>query len=131
MRYKLIMFGIPLDGTNGLCPENVYCDNEVVYKNTRTVIPRLAFCKKHHSISYHRWGEAVTESIIRVTNQVMYHFTYQVMYHLTYQVMYHIKHQVMMYHLIYAAMYHPTHPEKMCNSKLFITFSKLNIPQLC
>ena len=32
MRYKLRMFGIPIDG-----PANVYCDNEAVYKNT--VIP--------------------------------------------------------------------------------------------
>ena len=29
LRYKLRMFGVPFDGS-----ENVYCDNEVVYKNT-------------------------------------------------------------------------------------------------
>ena len=29
LRYKLRMFGVPFDGS-----ENVYCDNEVLYKNT-------------------------------------------------------------------------------------------------
>ena len=33
-RYKLRMFGIPIDG-----PTNVYCDNEAVYQNT--VVPEL------------------------------------------------------------------------------------------
>ena len=29
LRYKLRMFGVPIDG-----PTNVYCDNEAVYNNT-------------------------------------------------------------------------------------------------
>eukprot|EP00957_Ditylum_brightwellii_P166923 12705652-Ditylum_brightwellii.AAC.1 len=45
MRYKLRMFGVPLNG-----PTNVFCDNEAVYKNT--VIPESTVKKKHHSIAY-------------------------------------------------------------------------------
>ena len=46
LRYKLRMFGVPIDG-----PANVYCDNEAVYKNT--TIPESTLKKKHHSIAYH------------------------------------------------------------------------------
>ena len=46
LRYKLRMFGIPIDGA-----ANVYCDNEAVYKNTS--IPESVLKKKHHSIAYH------------------------------------------------------------------------------
>jgi hypothetical protein len=42
LRYKLCMFGVPIDG-----PANVYCDNEAVYKNT--VLPESVLKKKHHS----------------------------------------------------------------------------------
>ena len=38
LRYKLRMFGVPLDG-----PANVFCDNEAVYKNT--VIPESTLKK--------------------------------------------------------------------------------------
>ena len=62
MRYKLRMFGIPIDG-----PANVYCDNEAVYKNT--VIPESTLKKKHHSIAYHRCREAVAAKTIRVAKQ--------------------------------------------------------------
>ena len=47
LRYKLRMFGVPLDGA-----ASVFCDNEAVYKNT--VLPESVFRKKHHSIAYHR-----------------------------------------------------------------------------
>ena len=47
LRYKLRMFGMPIDGT-----ANVFCDNEAVYKNT--VMPESTLCKKHHSIAYHK-----------------------------------------------------------------------------
>ena len=43
LRYKLRMFGVPVDG-----PAKIYCDNEAVYKNTIT--PELTVNKKHHSI---------------------------------------------------------------------------------
>ena len=63
MRYKLRMFGVPLDG-----PTNVFCDNEAVYKNT--VIPESTLKKKHHSIAYHRYREAVAAGTIsRVAKQ--------------------------------------------------------------
>ena len=62
LRYKLRMFGIPIDG-----PANVYCDNEAVYKNT--VIPESTLKKKHHSIAYHRCRQAVAAGTIRVAKQ--------------------------------------------------------------
>eukprot|EP00957_Ditylum_brightwellii_P009182 694809-Ditylum_brightwellii.AAC.2 len=43
MRYKLRMFGVPLDS-----PTNFFCDNEAVCKNT--VIPKSTLKKKHNSI---------------------------------------------------------------------------------
>ena len=62
LRYKLRMFGVPIDG-----PANVYCDNEAVYKNT--VTPESTLKKKHHSISYHRCREAVAAGTMRVAKQ--------------------------------------------------------------
>ena len=62
LRYKLRMFGIPIDG-----PANVYCDNEAVTKNTS--IPESTLKKKHHSISYHRCREAVAAGTMRVAKQ--------------------------------------------------------------
>jgi hypothetical protein len=62
LRYKLRMFGIPIDG-----PANTYCDNEAVYKNT--VMPESVLKKKHHSIAYHRCREAVAAGTIRVAKQ--------------------------------------------------------------
>jgi hypothetical protein len=62
LRYKLRMFGIPLEGAT-----NVYCDNEAVYKNT--VLPESTLKKKHHSIAYHRCREAVAAGTIRVAKQ--------------------------------------------------------------
>ena len=51
-RYKLRMFGIPLDG-----PANVFCDNEAVYRNTAMVESKLK--RKHNSICFHLVREAV------------------------------------------------------------------------
>ena len=62
LKYKLRMFGIPIDG-----PANVYCDNEAVYMNT--VLPESTLKKKHHSIAYHRCREAVAAKTIRVAKQ--------------------------------------------------------------
>jgi len=59
LRYKLRMFGVPIDG-----PTNTFCDNEAVYKST--VMPESVIKKKHHSITYHRCREAVTAGTIRV-----------------------------------------------------------------
>jgi hypothetical protein len=46
LRYKLRMFGVPIDG-----PANVFCDNNGVVKNT--TIPESMLAKKHFAINYH------------------------------------------------------------------------------
>jgi hypothetical protein len=60
LRYKLRMFGVPIDG-----PTNVFCDNEAVYKST--LIPESTLKKKHHSIAYHQCREAVAAGTVRVS----------------------------------------------------------------
>ena len=62
LRYKLRMFGVPIDGA-----ANVYCDNEAVYENTS--MPESTLKKKHHSIAYHRCREAVASKTIRIAKQ--------------------------------------------------------------
>jgi hypothetical protein len=62
LRYKLRMFGIPIEG-----PTNVYCDNEGVVKNTS--IPESVLGKKHLSIAYHAVREAVAAGIMRVAKE--------------------------------------------------------------
>ena len=62
LRYKLRMFGVPFDGA-----DNVFCDNEAVYKNT--VMPESTLRKKHNSIDYHKCREAAAAKKIRVVNQ--------------------------------------------------------------
>jgi hypothetical protein len=62
LRYKLRMFGIPLEG-----PTNVFCDNEAVTKNV--AIPESTLKKKHNSIAYHRMREAVAAETIRVAKE--------------------------------------------------------------
>ncbi len=62
LRYKLHMFGVPIDG-----PTNVFCDNEAVYKNTS--ISESTLKKKHHSIAYHRCCEAVAAGTGRVAKE--------------------------------------------------------------
>jgi hypothetical protein len=47
LRYKLRMFGIPIDG-----PTNVYCDNQGVVTNASK--PESTLKKKHNSIAYHQ-----------------------------------------------------------------------------
>ena len=62
LRYKLRMFGVPIDG-----PTSVFCDNEAVYKNT--VLPESTLNKKHHYIAYHRCREAVASNTIQVAKE--------------------------------------------------------------
>ena len=57
LRYKLRMFGIPIDG-----PTNVFCDNEAVYKNASFAESQLK--KKHQSICFHRVRECVASGIL-------------------------------------------------------------------
>ena len=61
-RYKLRMFGVPIDGA-----ANVFCDNEAVYKNTS--MPESTLKKKHHSIAYYRCREAVASGTMRIAKQ--------------------------------------------------------------
>jgi hypothetical protein len=60
LRYKLCMFGVPIDG-----PTNVYCDNDSVCSNTTK--PESTLKKKYNVIAYHRVREAVAAGTIHVT----------------------------------------------------------------
>jgi hypothetical protein len=62
LRYKLRMFGIPING-----PANVYCDNQGVVHNA--TIPESTLAKKHNAICYHRVREAAAAEIIRVAKE--------------------------------------------------------------
>ena len=62
LRYKLRMFGIPIDG-----PADVFCDNQVVVKNTS--LPESVLSKKHNAINYHVVREAVAAGIMRVAKE--------------------------------------------------------------
>ena len=62
LRYKLRMFGIPLEG-----PASMYCDNEAVYKNV--TIPSSVLNKKMHGISYHYCREAVAGGTCRIAKE--------------------------------------------------------------
>ena len=62
LRYKLRMFGIPIEG-----PTNVFCNNEAVFKNT--TIPESTLKKKHNSICYHRCREVVAARVMRVAKE--------------------------------------------------------------
>ena len=64
LRYKLRIFGVPLEGTT-----NVFCDNEVVFKNASQ--PDSTLKKKHMSICYHRCREAVANQTIRIAKERM------------------------------------------------------------
>ena len=57
LRYKLRMFGIPIEGY-----ANVFCDNESVFKNASFAESRLK--KKHNSICFHRVRECVASMIL-------------------------------------------------------------------
>lgn len=59
LRFKLRMFGVPIDG-----PAYVYCDNESVVNNSSKVESTLN--KKHNSVAYHYVRNAVAASIITV-----------------------------------------------------------------
>jgi hypothetical protein len=57
LRYKLRMFGVPLDG-----PANVVTDDLAVVQNS--TIPSSTIKKKHNSFFYHRVREAIAAGII-------------------------------------------------------------------
>jgi hypothetical protein len=58
LRYKLRMFGIPIDG-----PANVFCDNKSV--DTNSTISTSSLKKKHNSIAYHV-RESVAAGTLRI-----------------------------------------------------------------
>ena len=62
LRYKLRMFGVPLEG-----PASMYCDNEAVYKNVS--MPASVLNKKMHRITYHYCREAVALGTVRVAKE--------------------------------------------------------------
>jgi hypothetical protein len=64
LRYKLRMFGIPLEGDGAA---NIYCDNEAVWKNSST--PESVLSKKQHSIAYHYCRQAVAAGITRIAKE--------------------------------------------------------------
>ena len=66
LRYKLRMFGIPVDG-----PSNVFCDNESVYRNASFAESSLK--KKHNSICFHRVRECVASGTL-IVHKVDTHF---------------------------------------------------------
>jgi hypothetical protein len=59
LRYKLRMFGIPIDGS-----ANIFGDNKSVVTNA--TIPTSTLKKKHNSIAYHRVREAVAAGILQI-----------------------------------------------------------------
>ena len=59
LRYKLRMFGVPIEGAT-----NVYCDNDSVVNNSTK--PESTLKKKHNAIAYHRVREAVAAGTIRI-----------------------------------------------------------------
>ena len=59
LRYKLRMFGIPIDG-----PTSVLCDNQSVVNNSSKIESILN--KKHNSIAYHATRWATAAEVIRV-----------------------------------------------------------------
>ncbi len=62
LRYKLRMFGIPIEG-----PTNVFCDNQSVVTNTTK--PESTLKRKHNSIAYHRVREAAAAGIIHIAKE--------------------------------------------------------------
>ena len=63
LRYKLRMFGIPVDGAT-----NIFCDKIAVYKYTS--LPESTLKKKHHAIAYRRCREAVAAETVHVAKEV-------------------------------------------------------------
>jgi hypothetical protein len=59
MRYKLRMFGVPLEG-----PAQVFCDNQGVVKNTS--VPESVLTKKHNAVNYHAVREAAAAGVLEV-----------------------------------------------------------------
>jgi len=59
LRYKLRMFGIPIDG-----PTKIFCDNESVWQNSTHSDSTLR--RKHTAIAYHRCREAEAAGYVQI-----------------------------------------------------------------
>ena len=59
LRYKLRMFGIPIEG-----PTDIFCDNDSVVKNSS--LPHSTIQKKHQSINYQMIRESAARGIVRI-----------------------------------------------------------------
>jgi len=59
LRYKLRLFGTPLEG-----PVNTFCDNSSVVVSS--TLPASKLKKKHNAIAYHRVREAIATNMMRV-----------------------------------------------------------------
>ena len=59
LRYKLRMFGVPIEG-----PTTVYCDNKSVVTNA--MVPTSVLSKRHNAICYHKVRESQAAGIINV-----------------------------------------------------------------
>ncbi len=62
LRYKLRMFGIPIEG-----PTNVFCGNQSVVTNMTK--PESTLKRKHISIAYHLVMEAAAAGTIHIAKQ--------------------------------------------------------------
>ena len=62
LRYKLRMFGVPI-----YVPTDMFCVNEAVYK--KSSMPESVLRKKHHSVAYHKFREAVASGICRISKE--------------------------------------------------------------
>ena len=62
LRYKLRMFGVPIDG-----PADVFCDNQSVVLSAS--VPTTMLNKKHNAICYHRVREAAAAMTVRIAKE--------------------------------------------------------------
>jgi hypothetical protein len=62
LRYKLHMFGIPIDG-----PTNVFCGNQSMVSNA--TIPESTLKCKHNSIAYHCVRESAAAGAVRIAKE--------------------------------------------------------------
>ena len=62
LRYKLRMFGVPIDRLT-----DMFCENEAVYKNSS--MPELQLRKNHNSIPYHMSRESVASGASQIAKE--------------------------------------------------------------
>ena len=60
LRYKMRVFGVPIDGSI-----SIFFENGAVYVNTKQ--PESTLSKKYHGIAYHSSQEAVATGTVRLS----------------------------------------------------------------